>query len=132
MKLVIHVVVDAVALGIAAWLLRGITLDAHGSGAKIVTLLVTGAIFGLLNWLVKPFLTFLSLPFVLVTLGLFLLVINAAMLKLTSVLSGGLGVGFHVEGFWTAVGGGIVVTVASWVLEALVPEPDRRATGRRR
>ena len=56
-------------------------------------------------------LTFLSIPFIILTLGLFLLVINALMLMLTGWLAGELDIGFHVDGFWTAVGGAIVITI---------------------
>ena len=74
----------------------------------------------------KPVLTILSIPFIVVTLGLFLLVINAAMLKLTSWLADQLDpvvdVGFHVEGFWPAVGGAIVITVVGWIVDGVIGE----------
>ena len=73
----------------------------------------------------KPLLTILSIPFILVTLGFFLLVLNALLLKLTAAVAGGLGIGFHVHGFWPAVGGSIVISVVTWVLDAIVgPDED--------
>jgi putative membrane protein len=75
---------------------------------------------------VKPVLTLLSLPVVLLTLGLFLLLINAAMLGLTSWLAGQLDLGFRVNGFWTAVGGALVITVVAHVADSLIGRDDRR------
>jgi putative membrane protein len=60
-----------------------------------------------------------------VTLGLFLLVINALMLMFTGWLAGVIGIGFHVDGFWTAVGGSIVITLATWVLDGLIGDGSR-------
>jgi putative membrane protein len=74
---------------------------------------------------VRPILTILSIPFIIVTLGLFLLVINAAMLLLTSELADALDIGFRVKGFWTAVGGAIVITVVTWILEGFAEREDR-------
>ena len=69
---------------------------------------------------VKPVLKLLSFPLVILTFGLFLLVINAAMLLLTGWLAKQLGVGFRVDGFWTAVGGSVVITVATWLVDRLL------------
>jgi putative membrane protein len=65
--------------------------------------------------------TLLSLPFIILTLGLLVFFINALMLMLTSWVAGLVGLEFHVDGFWTAVLGAIVVTVATWFLEILLP-----------
>jgi putative membrane protein len=64
----------------------------------------------------------LSLPFIILTLGLLLFVINALMLWLTSAISEAFGLGFHVAGFWPAVLGAVIVMVATWVLEAVLPD----------
>jgi putative membrane protein len=64
-----------------------------------------------------------SIPLIVLTFGLMLLVVNALMLMLTSWISGKLDVGFHVEGFWVALGGSIVISLASAILEALMPKP---------
>ena len=71
-------------------------------------------ILGVVTAIVKPVLTLLSLPLVIITIGLFLVVINAFMLQLTSWLAGKLDIGFHVDGFMTAVGGAIVITIVTW------------------
>jgi putative membrane protein len=120
-------VTTAVAVAVAALLVDGIRFDGpvHGQEElehKLVPLLLVSLILGVVTSLVKPVLTFLSIPFIIVTLGLFLLVINAAVLKLTSWLAGRLDVGFHVEGFWPAVGGAVIVTVVTWIVDGLLGE----------
>jgi putative membrane protein len=120
-RFLIWVVVNALALAAAAWLLDGITVTGDSEGARVVTMLVVGLIFGLVNTFVTPVVKLLSLPFILLTLGLLIFVINALMLLLTSWIAGLLDVGFHVDGFWTAVWGAIIVSIASWVLNLLIP-----------
>jgi putative membrane protein len=121
--LLLKVVVNALALAAAAWLLGGITVtgSGHGQGQRVVTLVVVAVIFGVVNALVRPVVKLLSLPFIIVTLGLLIFVINALMLLLTSWLAGQLGVGFHVSGFWTAVVGAVIVSVVTWVLDLALP-----------
>jgi putative membrane protein len=119
--LILRVVVNALALAAAAWLLDGITVSGSGSGRRIVTMIVVGLIFGLVNAVVRPVVKLLSLPFILLTLGLLIFVINALMLLLTSWLADQLGVGFHVSGFWTAVVGAVIVAVVTWLLELVLP-----------
>jgi len=116
---------NAIALAVAAWVFDGIWFEGAGHGTaeirdKLVPLLVVALILGVVSSFVKPVLKILSIPFIIVTLGLFLLVINAAMLMLTSWLAGLLDVGFHVDGFWTAVGGAIVITVVDWIVDGLI------------
>jgi putative membrane protein len=124
MKFVIWLVVNAAALGVAVWLFDGITLTGASTGDKLVSLLVVGGIFGIISSLVKPVLKLLSLPLIVLTLGLFLLVLNALMLMLTSAIAGSFDLGFHVEGFFVAVLGAIVISLASMVFETMLP--DRR------
>jgi putative membrane protein len=83
-------------------------------------------VFGLLNAVVRPILAFLTCPLVLLTLGLFLLVLNGLMLWLTAMLSTGLGLGFAVDGFWPAFLGALVVAVTSAVLNLFVGGPAER------
>jgi putative membrane protein len=83
-------------------------------------------VFGVLNAIVRPVLTFLSFPFLIMTLGLFTFVLNAVMLLLTSALSGRLGLGFHVAGFWAAFWGAIVVSVVSMLLSVFVPDERQK------
>ena len=117
----IRVVVNALALAAAAWLLDGISLTDASQGERVVTLVLVAIVFGVVNAVVRPVVTFLSIPFIILTLGLLIFVINALMLMLTGWLSGQIGLGFEVDGFWTAVLGGLVVMVATWVLEAILP-----------
>lgn len=121
MRFLIRVVVNAVALAVATWLLAGITLTGAGAATRTVDLLLVAVVFGVVNAVVRPVVRLLSLPLIIVTLGLMLFVVNALMLLLTSALSGGLGLGFHVDGFGTALLGALVVTVATWLVELALP-----------
>jgi putative membrane protein len=125
MKILIWVVVNAVALGVAVWLFEGITLTGDSDLDRFVKLLVVGLIFGLITAFVRPIVNLISLPLIVLTLGLMLLVVNALMLMLTSWISGGLNLGFHVDGFWTALFGSIVISLASIVLESIFRRVDR-------
>jgi len=120
-RLIVWVLVNALALAAATWLLAGITLTADTESARVVTLVLVALVFGVVNAVVRPVVKLLSLPFIILTLGLLIFVINAFMLLLTSWLSGQLGLGVHVDGFLTAVLGGLVVMVATWFLEVLLP-----------
>jgi putative membrane protein len=120
-------VTTAVAVAVATLLIDGIrfTGPAHGEAEikhKLVPLLLVALIFGVITSFVKPVLTILSIPFIVITLGLFLLVINAALLMLTSWVADKLDIGFHVTGFWPAVGGAIVITVVTWIVDGVVGE----------
>ncbi|MDQ6687486.1 MAG: phage holin family protein [Actinomycetota bacterium] len=125
MKLLIWLAGHAVAVGAAVWLLPGIGLTDQNTGHRLLTLVIVGGIFGAVSAVVKPVIKFLAFPFIILTLGLFLLVINALMLLLTGTVAGWFGLGFHVAGFWTAVLGGIVIAFASMIIEALLPDSDR-------
>ena len=95
---------------------------------KILPLLLVALILGLVNSFVRPILTILSIPFIILTLGLFLLVINAAMLLLTDWLADLLDIGFQVDGFWPAVGGAIIITLVTWSSTAR-PAPGTSGDG---
>lgn len=121
MRFLSRLVINAVALMVAAWLLTGITVSGGSTSWDALTLIIVAAIFGVVNAVVRPVVRFVSMPFVILTLGLLLLVINGLMLLLTSWISGKIGVSFHVDGFWTAVFGAIILSVVSSALNALVP-----------
>jgi putative membrane protein len=106
----IRFVVDAAALAVAAWLLPGIQVDDWQA------LLLAALVFGVVNALAKPVLKALTCPLIILTLGLFLFVINALMLLATSWIAEQLEIGFHVDGFGPALLGGIIIAVVSWVL----------------
>jgi len=130
MRTLLRLVASAAALAVATFLLSGITLTAASTERKILALLIVALIFGVLNSLVKPIFTLVSAPLVLVTLGLFLIVINALMLLLTSWVAEKVNLGWQVDGFWTAVIGAVIVSVVSFVLNAFVP--SSRKNNRRR
>jgi putative membrane protein len=121
MRFVLWLGANAVALLAAIWLFDGIRLHADSDTDRVIQLLITGGIFGAINSLVKPVIQVLSIPFIVVTLGLFLVVINALMLLLTSKVADTLDLGFHVEGFWTAVWGAIVISIVGLVVDSLLP-----------
>jgi putative membrane protein len=111
MHFLLRLLINAAALWLAIQLVDGI--DHRGS---TWSLLFVALVFGLLNASVRPLLQLLTLPILILTLGLFTFVINALMLMMTSWVSGLLGLGFHVSGFWDAFFGGLIVTVASLLL----------------
>ena len=121
MTFLIRVVVNALALGAAAWLIDGIRVGGD-TQEQLLTLLAVGAVFGVVNAFITPVVKLLSLPFIILTLGLFLLVVNALMLMLTSSISDALGLRFTVDGFWTAVLGSIIISIVSAVLGALTSD----------
>jgi putative membrane protein len=126
-NVVVKTIINGAALYLAAAIVPGIHLGEEGSaGQTIVTILIVALIFGIINAVLKPLVKLLSLPVIVLTLGLFLLVINALMLQLTSWLSGTLGLSFHVDNFfWDAILGALIITVVASILNAVVPDPDR-------
>ncbi|MCX5091429.1 phage holin family protein [Streptomyces sp. NBC_00365] len=121
---VVKTIANAGALAVAVWLLDKITLTGTSTGKKVGTLLLVALVFGLVNFLVKPVVKVLTFPLFILTLGLITLVVNALMLLLTSWLAGKLDLSFHVEGFWTAVVGGLIISVVSWALNVVLPDGE--------
>ncbi|MEU5181866.1 phage holin family protein [Streptomyces longwoodensis] len=121
---VVKTIANAGALAVAVWLLDKITLTGDSTGKKVGTLIVVALLFGLVNSFVKPLVQVLTFPLFILTLGLITLVVNALMLLLTSWLAGKLDVSFHVEGFWTAVLGGLIISIVSWALNMVLPDED--------
>lgn len=119
---IIRLVINAVALYVTASLLPGI----HILGDDIGTLVIIALVFGIVNAIVKPIVAILTCPFVILTLGLFIFVINALMLLLTAAL---LPERFVVDGFGWALGGGIVMGITAiiveWVLDRLGFDEDK-------
>ncbi|WP_053846221.1 phage holin family protein [Streptomyces sp. NRRL B-24085] len=120
----VKTIANAGALAVAVWLLDKITLTGGSTGKKVWTLILVALVFGLVNWLVKPVVKVLTFPLFILTLGLFTLVVNALMLLLTSWLADVLNLSFHVEGFWTAVLGGLIISIVSWALHIVLPDED--------
>jgi len=119
-RFLIWVVVNALALAAATLLLDGIRLTGSTTEHQALTLVFVAIVFGVVNAVVRPVVTLLSLPFILLTLGLLIFVINALMLLLTGWLSRQLGLEFEVDGFGTALLGALVVTVTTWLLELVL------------
>jgi putative membrane protein len=121
MKLIIRILITMASLWVASRWVTGISTD-----GSVLALAGVALVFGIVNGFVRPILTLLSLPVVILTLGIFLLVINALMLMLTSALSNSLGLGFHVAGFGPALIGSIVISIVSTVLSMLLPDESVR------
>lgn len=124
MNFLVKTIANAGALAVAIWLVQDITLDGGSTGRKALTLIVVALLFGLVNFLVKPVVKLLTFPLFILTLGLITLVVNALMLMLTSWLAGLFDLSFHVDGFWTAVLGGLIISVVSWALNVVLPDED--------
>ena len=120
MYLALRLLINAGALWVATSLVPGISFT-----GGTVRFLAVALVFGVLNALVRPILFVLSLPLLLLTLGLFTFVLNGFMLLLTSAFSTSLGLGFQVHGFGAAFVGALVVTVVSFMLSMFVASGDK-------
>jgi len=128
MKLIVRWVITALALFAAAWLVPGIRVESDGW----VVYAVMAAILGLLNAIVRPLLALMTCPLILLTLGIFVLVINGFTLWLSSqIAQSWFNVGYYVDGFGVAFLGGLIVSVVSVVLSALVREDSQERKDRR-
>ena len=129
MGIVIRVVITAVALWISTLVLSGITLTTDSTPKKIGTLLAVAVIFGVINAVIRPIVKTVGCAFYVLTLGLIALVVNGALFLVTSWIAGKLSLPFHVNGFWTAVLGALIVGLISWLLNAVVPDKARNGGG---
>ena len=120
MKILIRVVITAIALWVATLVVNGIDVTAATTPRKIGTLVVVAAVVGLINAFLKPIVKSLGCALYVVTLGLFALVVNGLLLWLASFVAGRLHLPFHVSGFWAAFWGAIVVGLVSWLLNLFV------------
>ena len=118
MHLVLRWFVNAVALLAAAFVVPGIRLSASGSPGlnEWMTLAIVALIFGVINAIVRPVVVLFTLPLTLITLGLFMFVVNALMLMLTSRIARAFDLGFRVDGFGAALLGALVIAVVSFIL----------------
>ncbi|MFE7191154.1 phage holin family protein [Kitasatospora sp. NPDC057541] len=119
---VIKTLINAAAIWVAAWIVSGITLTGDDWQHKTLTVLAVALVFGVVNWLIKPVVQLFSLPLFILTLGLFTFVVNALMLWLTSWASDKLDLDFHVDGFWSALFGALIVSLVSWGLSLALDE----------
>ena len=112
-KLLLRLAINAFALWFAALIVDGLTLDGN-----VLQILVVALIFGLINALIKPLLKLVTAPLIVVTLGLFTLLINAFLLWLTSLLTDVL----TVESIWAAIIGALIISVVSWFLSLFLDD----------
>lgn len=125
MRLFYWILVNTAGVGLATILLKGIETDAKLNSVEgATTIVLVGVIFGLINSLVKPVVKFFATPAIFLTLGLALLLVNAAMLLLTSWVSGKFDVGFQVNGWWAAILGSIIISIASFILGRVLYDED--------
>lgn len=117
MPFLVRWIVNAAALWVATRLVPGVTYDDGW-----LPFLAVALVFGVVNAFIRPVVRFLAFPFIILTLGIFSIVINGLMLWLTSGVADALGLGFHVQGFWAASLGAFVVSVVSTLLSLLITE----------
>ncbi len=116
MRFLLRLLLNGLAIMVAAWFVPGVRL------AGLVPAILAGALLGLVNALVRPVLLLLTLPFTLLTLGLFIFIVNAICFALTAALVPG----FDLSGFFAAFFGALVVTIVSWVVNALLADSSNR------
>ena len=120
MKLVIRWAITAVALVAAVWLIPGIRIESQNAWIVVGIMAV---ILGFVNAIIRPVLMFLSCGCIVLTMGLFMIVVNGLALWLASWISVNLfNIGFYVDGFWPAILGSIVVSIVSFLLSLLLPD----------
>jgi len=115
MPFLIRLLVNAAALWVATRIVPGVTFD-----GGLAAFLAVALVFGVINATLRPLTKILTFPLIIVTLGIFALVVNGLMLWLTSSLSASFGLGFHVSGFWAAFFGALVVSIVSALLSMTV------------
>lgn len=116
--MLVRFLANAAAIACATWLIEGIRLTNTEAKDQVLTVLAVALIFGLVNSIVKPLFTFAAAPLVLLSLGVFLMVINGLLMMLTSWLAGQLGLGWTVDDFWSAFLGALLVSVVSFIVNA--------------
>jgi putative membrane protein len=120
MSFVVRTLVNAAALWVATKIVPGVSFD----GGPLAFLGVA-LVFGVINATLRPLTKILTFPLIIVTLGIFALIVNGLMLWFTSSLSSSLGLGFHVSGFWAAFFGALVVSIVSALLSlSMRPSAD--------
>jgi len=116
MKILVKIIISAFAVMLTSYLLKGVKIDGF------LTALIVAAVLALLNNLLKPLLIILTIPITFFTFGLFLLVINAAMIMLASNIVPG----FKVEGFWWALGFSIILSIITGILQSFDKKENQR------
>lgn len=122
MGFLIRLVITAIALWITTLIVPGVAVTGRNGANTALTLLAVALIFGLVNAVLKPVIKVFGCVFYLLTLGLFALVVNALLFLLTDWIARQLNLPFHVDGFWAAFWGAIVMAVVSWLISVAVPD----------
>ena len=122
MRFIVRILAGAVALAAAAWLIDGISVGPGTTSERAFTLLLVALIFGLVNMIVRPIARLISIPLLILTLGLFTFVVNALMLLLTAWIGDQFDLSFEVDGFWSALLGALVISIVTFVLNVLLPD----------
>ncbi len=122
MKILIKILIVAVALWVSTQLVAGIAVTGKTTTEDVVTLLGVALIFGVINAVLKPIIKVVGCAFYVLTLGLFALIVNAGLMLLTSYIAEQLSLPFHVDGFWAALWGALIVGVVSWILDLIIPD----------
>ena len=128
----------AIAISVATFLVPGVSLTAGSTQAKVIAMLCVAVIFGVVNAVVKPLFELITAPLILITLGLFLLVINTVLMMLTSWVAAQFHLGWHVADWGAAFWGALIVSIVSFVLHAFFGKAGQRRrsaaywTGRRK
>lgn len=121
MTFLLKVIINAVAIWLATLVLDGLeVVGGDETAQRVLVFLVVALVFGLVNAVVKPVVKLLSLPLYILTLGLFTLVVNAAMLWLVGWLSEQTDYGLRIDTFWTALVGALIISVASFIMSLAV------------
>jgi putative membrane protein len=120
MRFILRLLVTAASLYLAVRLVEGIRYEGDWLGLVAVAL-----VFGLVNAIVRPILFFLSCPFIVLTFGLFIFIVNALLLMLTAAIAESLGLAFSIDNFVAAAVGAIIVSIASAILNVFVPDPPK-------
>jgi putative membrane protein len=123
MRFLVRTLVTAIGLWVATAIVSGIRVTGSSTWEDIGTLLLVAAIFGLVNATIKPVVQILGCLFYILTLGLIALVVNALLFLFVDWLAGLLRLPFHVDGFWSAFWGAIIVGLVSWLVNFVIPEP---------
>ncbi|GAA3749270.1 phage holin family protein [Micromonospora maritima] len=122
MGFLIRLAITAIALWVTTLIVPGVEVTGRNGGNTVFTLIVVALVFGVVNAVLKPLIKVFGCVFYLLTLGLFALVVNALLFLLTDWIAGLLKLPFHVDGFWAAFWGAIVVAVVSWLISVVVPD----------
>ncbi|MEW2377037.1 phage holin family protein [Micromonospora sp. NPDC047812] len=122
MGFLIRLAITAVALWITTLIVPGVEVSGRSGTTTAVTLVVVALIFGVVNAVLKPLIKVFGCVFYLLTLGLFALVVNALLFLLTDRIARALDLPFHVDGFWAAFWGAIVMAVTTWLISVVVPD----------